>query len=224
MEIVNAKDLTSDYLTCLIYGVPGMGKTTLLGKLPGKTLIIDVDQGTKVLRGCENVDVVYIPENLKEINSFLGELSTKSEYQNVAVDSLSEFEAKMLAYFGQQSRNDGVPGIQDYLKVNMGISYLCRKLRTFKCNIVFTAWEDQCEIIASTGDKYTQKRPLLRDKIVNNICGLCDIVGRIVVKPENGERYVVLEGSNDAVAKDRIYKRKECKFEELIPKEEFIND
>ena len=85
------------------------------------------------------------------------------------------------------------------------------------CNVFFTAWEEQEEIIATTGEKFTQARPLIRDKIVDNICGLCDIVGQIVTSAKDGERYVRLEGSNNAVAKDRIYKRQFCKFEELIP-------
>ena len=49
MQILKATDLTEGKLTALIYGTPGMGKTTLLGTLPGRTLIIDVDKGTSVL-------------------------------------------------------------------------------------------------------------------------------------------------------------------------------
>ncbi len=45
MNIINAKDIKRDHLTVLIYGTPGMGKTTLLGNLKGRTLIVDVDKG-----------------------------------------------------------------------------------------------------------------------------------------------------------------------------------
>ena len=217
MQILKTKDLAADNLTCLIYGIPGMGKTTLLGMLPGKTLIIDIDKGTQVLRNCENVDVVRVSENLHEIPEILQELQTKCIYQNVALDSLSELERVLLAYYGRQGRNDGVPALQDYGRVNMKLADLCRQFRALPCNIFFTAWEEQGAIIDSTGEKYTQARPLLRDKIVNNICGLCDIVGQIYKKDDG--RYVRLEASNEAIAKDRIYKRQECKFEELIPNE-----
>ena len=99
-------------------------------------------------------------------------------------------------------------------------------------NIVFTKYCTSCgelypwwaegkmkvegEIISSTGEKYTQARPLLRDKIVDNICGLCDIVGQIVTSTKDGKRYIRLEGNNNVFAKDRVYKRKFCKFDELL--------
>lgn len=41
-----AAELEREKVTAFIYAPPGMGKTTLLGSLPGKTLIIDVDRGT----------------------------------------------------------------------------------------------------------------------------------------------------------------------------------
>ncbi len=47
MNIINAKDIQRTHLTVLIYGTPGMGKTTLLGNLKGRTLIVDVDKGNK---------------------------------------------------------------------------------------------------------------------------------------------------------------------------------
>lgn len=217
MQILKTKELATDNITCLIYGIPGMGKTTLLGQLPGRTLIIDIDKGARVLKDCENVDIVRVSEDLHEIQEVLQELLKKCDYQNVAIDSLSELERGLLAYYGRQGKNDGVPGVQDYGRTNIKISDWCRQFRVLPCNVFFTAWEEQGEIIATTGEKYSQARPLLRDKIVNTICGLCDIVGQIVSK--DGERYIRLEGSNNAIAKDRIYKRKFCKFNELIKNE-----
>ena len=69
--------------------------------------------------------------------------------------------------------------------------------------------------MAPTGEKYTQLCPLLRDKVVDNICGLCDVVGRGTVTKE-GERVVILEGSQGLVAKDRIKKRKVLKAGEAL--------
>ena len=96
------KELIAEKPTCLIYGIPGIGKTTLLGQLPGKTLIIDIDKGTRVLTDCENVDVIRVSEDLHEIQEILKELHEKCEYQNVAIDSLSELERGLLAYYGRQ--------------------------------------------------------------------------------------------------------------------------
>lgn len=221
MQILKPKELINDTATCLIYGIPGIGKTTLLGMLPGKTLIIDIDKGTRVLSDRENIDIVRVSENISpDIDSILKELKNKCDYQNVAIDSISELERGLLAQYGRQGKNDGVPGVQDYGRANIKLVEWCRQFRILPCNVFFTAWEEQGEIIASTGEKFTQARPLIRDKIVDNICGLCDIVGQVITSTKDNERYVRLEGSNDAIAKDRIYKRKFCKFEELIPKHE----
>ena len=220
MQILKTKELTSEKPTCLIYGIPGIGKTTLLGMLQGKTLIIDIDKGARVLNDCENVDVIRVSEDLHEIKEVLQELQEKCEYQNIAIDSLSELERSLLAFYGRKGNNDGVPSLQDYGRVNIKIMDICRQFRALPCNIFFTAWEEHDEIIAATGEKFTQARPLLRDKSVDNICGLCDIVGQIITSTKDGERYVRLEGSNNAIAKDRIYKRKYCKFEELLPNEQ----
>ena len=214
MQILKAESLTTDKITALIYAPPGMGKTTLLGGLPGKTLIIDIDRGTSVLSGNPNVDIVRLSDDLHEMNEILSELKSKCEYQNVALDSLSELQQGMLAYLGRIGKNNGIPDMQAYGRVDIRIIDWCRQFRALPCNVFFTAWEIQKEIVLPSGEKTLQARPLIRDKIVDNICGLCDLVGQIVMS--DNERYILLEGSTNVVAKDRLFKRKYCKFEEVI--------
>jgi phage nucleotide-binding protein len=79
MQILKAAELKNEKVTALIYGPPGIGKTTLLGSLPGKTLVIDVDKGTSVLSGNENVDVVRLNEDLSNLPEILKYLQTKCE-------------------------------------------------------------------------------------------------------------------------------------------------
>ena len=215
MRILKASELKEEKVTALLYGPPGIGKTTFLGMLPGKTLIIDVDKGTSVLKGNKNVDIVRLGEDLKDLPIVLRELGAKCEYDNICIDSLSELERGMLAYFGRVGNNDGVPGLQDYGRVNYKLVDYCRQYRALDANVLFTAWEDRREIVAPTGEKYTQICPLLRDKVVDNVCGLCDIVGQIAVSKE-GERFIRLEGSQGLVAKDRLGKRKFLKFGEAV--------
>lgn len=218
MEILRATELDGGKLTALIYGTPGMGKTTLLGMLPGKTLIIDVDKGTSVLRGNEDVDIVRLSEDLHELPEVLKELHVKCEYENVCLDSLSELERGMLAYYGRIGKLDGVPDLQAYNRTDFKLIDLCRQFRALPGNVFFTAWEQQKEITALSGEKYSQARPMLRDKNTDNVCGLCDLVGQIVMNPKDGERYVRLEGSPSCIAKDRLRKRKYCRFDEVIEK------
>ena len=216
MQILKAKDLKQEKITALFYAPPGLGKTTLLGMLKGKTLIIDVDRGTSVLGGNESVDIIRLSENFAELPEILKELQAKCPYDNVCIDSLSELERGMLAYFGRMGKNDGVPDMGSYQRVDFKIVDWCRQFRALPCNVIFTAWEKQSEVVAITGEKYTQARPMLRDKNIDNVCGLCDIVGQIVVSPKDGERYIRLEANQNVVAKDRIKKRQFLKFGEEL--------
>lgn len=216
MQILKASELTEEKLTALIYGTPGMGKTTLLGMLPGRTLIIDIDKGTNVLMGNKSVDIVRLSSDITEMNAILKELHSKCEYDNVCIDSLSELERGMLAYYGRMGKLDGVPDIGSYQRVDFKIIDWCRQFRALPCNIFFTAWETQKEITAVTGEKFSQARPMLRDKNTDNVCGLCDWVGQITISAKSGERYILLENTMNAIAKDRLQKRKYCGFDELI--------
>ena len=156
MQILKAESLTTDKITALIYAPPGMGKTTLLGGLPGKTLIIDIDRGTSVLSGNPNVDIVRLSDDLHEMNEILSELKSKCEYQNVALDSLSELQQGMLAYLGRIGKNNGVPDMQAYGRVDIRIIDWCRQFRALPCNVFFTAWEIQKEIVLPSGEKTLQ--------------------------------------------------------------------
>ena len=216
MQFLNAAELKTEKTTALIYAPPGMGKTTLLGSLPGKTLVVDVDRGTSVLRGNANVDIVRLDEGLAELPQVVAHLEKECKYNNVAVDSISELEKAMLTVYGREGKNDGAPEQGHYLKVQFKLADYCRRFRALPANVIFTAWEVQKEIIAQDGSKYTQARPMISDKSVDLICGLCDVVGQIIISSKDGERYVRLKGATTVIAKDRLKKRDFCKFEELI--------
>ena len=217
MNIINAKDIRTQHLTILIYGTPGMGKTTMLGNLNGRTLIVDVDKGTSVLSGSEKVDIVRLDNGADELRQIINELKPHCEYDNVCIDSLSELEGSMLSELGRKGRNNGVPELGDYNRVDCFLIDWCRMAREIPANVFFTAWEKYTELILPSGEKVTAVRPMLRDKNIERVCGLCDIVGRIEIDRETRERVVCLEGSPRKIAKDRIYKRQWSRFEDIIP-------
>ena len=94
MIIKNAKDIKATNGTYLIYAPPGMGKTTALKSLPGKTLVLDVDRTSKVLRGCENIDIVEI-DNINTLKAWEETIldlyhNYKGKYDNICIDNVSE--------------------------------------------------------------------------------------------------------------------------------------
>ena len=220
MQLLKAADLKDEKVTALVYAPPGFGKTTMLGKLPGRTLIVDVENGTSTLvHSGSDADIVRLGDTPGGLKDILGELREDCPYDNICIDSLSELEKWMLTVLGRSGKNNGVPELGHYQQVDFNLIDYVRLFRGLPANLVMTAWEELKKVTAVSGEQYTQAAPQIREKSVNNICGLCDIVGQIVIsgKEENrGERFIRLAGDMNTVAKDRIKKRQFCKFEELI--------
>lgn len=219
IEVQKATDIKDLKNTILVYAKPGAGKTTSLGMLPGKTLILDVDRTTGVLKGKENIDIIKV-DNLKPLES-LNEIILEfkngllNDYDNIAVDNLSELERCILAEYGANGKNDGVPAIGDYQKYQFKIANLVRILKGFNKYLVLTAWEVLEPVTSPTGEQYTRFIPKLQSKIVDNICGLCDVVAHLEINAE-GERGFRLDGSKNVYAKNQRDNRKACKINELI--------
>lgn len=214
MQITKAKDIKVKKTTALIYGTPGAGKTTVLGKLPGKTLLIDIDHSSDVLAGNENTDIVRI-KDLGELTGIIDELSSGHNYDNICIDNLTELQMAMEDYLGKNGNNGGIPSMHDYAVVNTKIRDYVRNFRALDGNIIFTAWEVPNKITAPDGTQYVQFVPELREKIRNNVCGLCNVVGRLKQNEED-DRIIQLSSTKDTYAKDQVHKRKWCKTEEVI--------
>ena len=215
MNIVKASELATPRITALIYGTPGMGKTTLLGNLSGRTLIIDVDKGTSVLAGNDHVDILRLSDDFKEIPELMKSLTASCPYETIALDSLSELERAVLARLAARNAT-GIPSLQDYAKVNNSMLNICRQLRDLPANIIFTAWEKYTEIYSPSGEKYSRIEPMIRDRNMENVCGLCDVIGRIYVDKDTEERRVWLEARPNVIAKDRLSHRTSCGMNEVL--------
>jgi phage nucleotide-binding protein len=83
-------------------------------------------------------------------------------------------------------------------------------------NIYVTAWEDTRELTLDTGQLITQYVPQIRSNVLNQLLGLTDVVGRIMVNAKSGNRGVILEGSEGTYAKNRLDGRTACPIEELF--------
>ena len=216
MQILKMRDIKTGNQSALVYARPGMGKTTLLGMLPGKTLIVDVDRGSEVLAGkAGDVDVCRLNEDLSDLPQLCQMLEKNCPYEFVCIDSLSELEKSMLTVLGRTGKNGGAPELGHYNQTQFKIADYVRRIRALPCNTVFTAWEEPKEVTGSDGTKYQVFRPALSGKTSDIICGLCDTVGRIVITPDN-QRIIQLTATNYSVAKDRIHKREYCTFDQLF--------
>lgn len=227
LQIAKATDIKTANGTYLIYAPPGMGKTSSLKYLPGKTLVLDVDRTTKVLRGCKNIDIAEV-DNINTFQHWTNILKDMVEnkkkyaiYDNIAVDNVSELERCILSDLGSQGKNKGVPAQGDYQYMQFKLVNSLRYMKNVGCNLIWTAWETTDSYTDSNGQQFNRSFPQINGKIINNVLGLCDVVGRLMINSE-GERGFVLTATNSTFAKNQLDDRKGCLQSELILKGDAI--
>lgn len=220
LNIHKASDIerNNDY-SMLIYAKAGTGKTSMARYLKGKTLVIDIDRTTHVLAGADNIDIVNLDTNkpwqgmvdlINDIEQVL------DQYDNIFFDNLSEFEN---AWFSEKAHasKSSAPMIQDYNAYTYYLIGMIRRINSWKgVNKIFTAWEKQIPIQTPTGQSYNQFVPDIREKILNNVLGLMNVVGRMVYNEDSKQRGFILEPTNSVFAKNQIDNRTSCLAEELF--------
>ena len=220
--------------TALLYCAPGVGKSTALGligeKSKCKTLVLDVDRTfvptmakDEVVHDFSKFEVLQV-DNIntwadwtKKLTDLKAakEAGKLTEYENICVDNISELERCILSDLGRQGKNKGVPAQADYQYMQFKLMDSLRFMKSLGLNVIWTAWETTEDYVTLDGTCYTRSHPKISKKIVDNVCGLCEIVGKIIVN-KDGERGVVMEATQHIYAKNQIDTRKICNVKEFI--------
>lgn len=221
LDITSAKDIETTKGTYLIYGSPGSGKTSAVKHFPGNTLVLDIDRTTRVLKGCENVDILKV-DNIKTWSDWSSLISKRlpetdlSKYDNIVVDNVSELERCILSDLGSAGKNNGVPSQGDYQYLQFKLVNSLRFMKqSLDKNIIWTAWETTDLFTTAEGQQFNRAYPTINHKVRDNICGLCDVVARVTIN-KDGERGFVLTSTNSIYAKNQIDDRKGCLHKDLI--------
>lgn len=235
---MNLKKIEANNLpyTALLYCKTGGGKSTAIGLIAeaseGNTLVLDIDRTiTRTLAKGEIVKdtskiLVQEIDNVRTFDAWTNTLKeitpewlAQNNIKTVAVDNVSELERCILSDLGAQGKNKGVPAMADYQYMQFKLVNSLRYMKSWGVNIVWTAWESAEAFTHPDGSQYTRLVPKISSKIVDNICGLCDIVGWIGVN-KDGEHHILLEATQNIHAKNQVDSRKSCKVEEFIIKKE----
>jgi phage nucleotide-binding protein len=221
MQIIKASEITTPTLRCVVYAQAGMGKTSIAKILNKKTLVIDVDRSTIVLKGAPNIDIIYLEENLSNLKECVEFIQNNAKkYELVFFDNVSQLEKNMLTVFGDKGKNDGVPAQSDYQRMQFKIYDYIKKILMCETNVIITAWEIIGNTVNSdTGECGLRLEPQMNNKILNYVLGLCNTVAHYEKKTlEDGtdKRYLRLASSKSCYAKDQIQGRAYCELEDLI--------
>lgn len=219
LNIISSENIADKKGTYLLYGAPGKGKTTTVKYLPGKTLVLDVDRTSHILKGVPDIDIVYI-DNVDTWNDWGNTVASlmkeyKGVYDNIVVDNVSELERCILSSLGEAGKNKGVPSQGDYQYMQFRMVNSLRYMKEMDANLFWLAWEELDVFQESDGTQYSIVQPQINRRIKNNILGLCDVVGRLVVK-DDGERGYILSSTNTTYAKNQLDDRKGCLQNEII--------
>lgn len=236
MSYLSMDDLLEDTQsgTYLFYAPPGVGKSTMLGiiaeKSIGNTLVLDVDRTITqtlkkktVVKDTSKISVrqVSLSNTWDDWNMVLAELDALEKegrllsLENICIDNISELERCLLADLGSKGKNDGVPSQGDYQKVQFKIVNSLRHLKQLGLNLYITAWETVEQFSSPDGSQYSRVFPKMSVKIVDNVCGLCDIVAKIGID-KDGERTLTMDAVKNVYAKNQIDDRKYIKVGDFI--------
>lgn len=204
----------------IIYSKPGVGKTTTVKYMPGKTLVLDLDDSSRVLAGQPKIDVIKFDRVHPEefwIDFLKQAKEITASYDNLVVDNVTSFERDWFVEKGRKSKNGISNEIQDY---GQWTNYFARIMTSIymlnNVNILTTAWETQQQITTDEGQTFNQYAPAIRDSVRDGLLGLADVVGRMVVNPKTGGRGVILQGSDGIYAKNRLDNRTLVSIEDLF--------
>lgn len=220
MKIKNAKDISrTDNWRILLYGKPGIGKTTVIKNLPGKTLVLDLDGSSRVLAGVATIDVYEFDREhpIEDMTNFLKKIGEAlAQYQTLVIDNITAFQFDWFVEMGRESKNGIRNEIQHYGDFTNYFLRIITKIYSLPINIYVTAWETTRDLELEDGTRITQFVPQVREQVLNQLLGLTDVVGRIKTSPKTGNRGVILEGNDGLYAKNRIDNRNASPIDELF--------
>lgn len=201
-KIVSTKDIAANRFTCLVYGVAGIGKTSLAKNLPGKTLIVSAESGLLSLKGTD-IDVWPVKNwlDLSEMTRFLQTKPAQEKYKFIFIDSLTELGERLIEHL--KPNYNAKQTMKLWGEYSDRMTLFVKSFRDFEpYNVIFTALEK-----VKTDENNVRHIELdLYGKIADKLPAYLDEFFRMVKvtqKDGNSFRLLQTEIMNNAVAKDR---------------------
>lgn len=208
LKITTLREAIDDKgIKVLVYGDAGVGKTKLIGTLPGRVLVASAESGLLSLSSSGRDDIMVVEissiDGLREVYSHVKGVSPGG-YNWVVLDSISEIAEVCLT----ESKIKLKDPRQAYGAVQDEVGAILRAFRDLPVNVYFAAKEQRTKDdatgrvsvgISMPGTKLGQSVPYLFDEVL-----------RLIVVDDkdadgNIERVRWLQTANDgkSVAKDR---------------------
>lgn len=210
-----------EWLSVILYGQPGVGKTVLAGSAAevegmSPVLILDAEQGTMSLTGLHTVDTIRIT-SYQDYQTVHNAIAKKEvDYKTLVIDSITEMSMMGLEEIVARSvaagpSKTGVihdpeqPDQGDWYRNNLRVHRIIRFFKKLKCHVIFTALER-----LDTDKTIPQLGPALNNRRLSaELPGAVDEIWymykkeRRIGKEITHERFLLTDGTSIAMAKDR---------------------
>jgi len=205
--------------TIMIYGKPGTGKTTSIGRLPN-TLVIDTERGSGSLTKLPNPPDVIEIGSLKDLEEVFIFLKTqKHDYKHIVIDTFTEIQKMVLneileaAVKKDPTRDPNKLYIADYGKATQYLRKIIRLFRSLPLTVIFTAH------VREDKDEETGKillSPSMTPSVAEDLAAYVDVILYLTVD-KTGTRQVLTVPTDRIVAKHRFGKLQPLyKFENSV--------
>jgi len=213
MLIKNTKDMHLQKVKAVVYGISGVGKTSLAKTLPhDRTFVVNAESGLLSLQDT-TIDYVDLAHNdkgellaapdrvkrLKEVMEYLRTDEAKKKYDNVVVDSLSEIGDVIEEYY-TLTITDKAKAFEKWGRIGEAQVAVMRSFRDMPdYNVFFLCLEDL--------QKDEQSRRFYGPALPGNLAKdalmpTFDLVFRMAVEAD-GTRYLQTQALANVKAKDR---------------------
>lgn len=192
-------------LTALIYGQPGIGKTTLACSAPAPVLL-DYDGGVARVNGAHQVDTVQV-SSWEDTEQAIAEIKAAGSYKTIIIDTVGKMLAYMEDYIKRTQprlkQADGSLSLKGYGVRKQMFVQLLKDTGIMGMNLIFVAHERE----ERQGDD-TKVRPEISGSAASDLVKELDLVG--YMQAIGSDRTITFDPS------EKYYTKNTCNMHGLI--------
>ena len=202
MEIESLDDLDLGKTVKLcVYGTAGSGKTTLIGTLPGKILLLSAESGLLPLKRLpkerkKDIDVFTLTTFEQAIEAYDRLKKEHVKYDWIAIDSISEIADAFLRHALKSEKDPR----KAYGNLSQAVGGLFRDLRDLPTSIYMAAKEERIKDDATGRVTYEPSFP--GGQLARDVPHLYDELFRLGVTTD-GKRVLICHPDGQCKVKDR---------------------